>query len=189
LALAQRLWDNPEEILPCGDLAHPLFRFGLLQPGATASREGASLDWETPISVPPSLTQPLLFRKRQWPAVFRRVQPLSYESLLLSVTAKLVAARLKVSAQGPPRIVPIVGPRGAPLVEAAAGINTLVGRPLAELELPHDLIPGQPFPVPLATLAWLYGCDLFAPVRDAALVVDQMGRTASSGSHCLRRCL
>jgi len=168
LALAQRLWDKPEEILPCGDSAHPLFRFGLLQLGAAGSREGAALDWETPICVSPSLTQPLLFRKRRWPAVFRRVHPLSHESALLSAEAKLVAARLKASAQGPPRIVPIIGTKGAPLAEVAAGISKLVGRPLAELELPNGLVPGQPFLAPLATLAWLHGCDLFAPLRDGA---------------------
>ncbi len=167
LALAQRLWDDPNEILPCGDLTHPLFRFGLLQAGAAGSREGSSLDWETPLSVPPPLTQPLLFRKRQWPPVFRQVQPPSHKSAL-SVEAKLVAARLKASTQGAPRIVPIVGPRGAPLVEVAAGITRLVGRPLAELELPNGLIPGQPFLAPLATLAWLYGCDLFAPLTEGS---------------------
>jgi ATPase family associated with various cellular activities (AAA) len=167
LALAQRLWDDPEEILPCGDLAHPLFRFGLLQPGAAGSREGASLDWETPLFVPPSLTQPLLFRKRQWPVVFRQVQPLSHKSAL-SIEAKLVAARLKASTQRAPRIVPIIGPRGAPLVEVAADITTLLGRPLAELELPNGLIPGQQFLAPLATLAWLYGCDLFMPLIEGA---------------------
>jgi hypothetical protein len=168
LALAQRLWDNPEEILPCGDLAHPLFRFGLLQPGAVDSREGASLDWETRLSVPPSLTQPLLFRKRQWPAMFRRVQlPPSHESAL-STEAKLVVARLRASAQGGPRIVPIVGPKGAPLAAVAACIAASASRPLAQLDLQYNFSSAQASLAPLATLAWLHGCDIFLLARDGA---------------------
>ena len=168
LALAQRLWDNPEEVLPFGDSAHPLFRFGLLQSVAASSRDGAAPDWETPLCVPALLTQPLLFRDSRWPAVFRRIQPLSCDSALLPAEAKLVAARLKASVRGPLRIAPIIGTKGAPLAEVAAGICTLTGRPLAELELPHGPAPGQPFPAPLATLAWLHGCDLFVPLRDGA---------------------
>jgi hypothetical protein len=168
LALAQRLWDKPDEILYFGDATHPLFHFGVLQTAGGASRDGAALDWESLLSVPAMFARSLLFRDKQWPAAFRRVVPNATDTTSLRPETQLVAARLKAAAREPLRIVPIVGIKGAPLAEVAAGISKLVGRTLAELELPNGLVPGQPFLAPLATLAWLHGCDIFLLARDGA---------------------
>jgi hypothetical protein len=163
LALAQRLWDRPDEILPFGDPAHPLFRFGLLQ-----SAGARDYEWETPLVVTALLARPLLRRDRQWPASFRRISSEGIEFLALPAEVRLVAARLKASAQRSLRIVPIVGARGAPLAEVAAAIGMLAGKPLAEIELPSSFTPAQPSLAPLAALAWLHGCDVFLSLGDGA---------------------
>jgi ATPase family associated with various cellular activities (AAA) len=168
LALAQRLWDKPEELLPFADPAHPLFRIGLLQPAGAIARESLAPDWETPLIVHASLAGPLLFRDAQWPAALRRIPSDCIEPALLPAEAHLVAARLKASAPQVMRMVPIVGAKSAPLAEVAAAIAAMGGRPLVQLELQHGVGPGQAFLAPLATLAWLKGYDIFLPLGEGA---------------------
>jgi hypothetical protein len=164
LALAQRLWDRADEILPFGDLAHPLFRFGFLQP---ASARDSAAEWETPLAVPALLAPVLLGRERRWPATLRFVSA-EVSGRNLPLEAGLVAARLRATAKPALRIVPLVGAKGAPLAEAAAAIAAAAGKPLAQIELPSAAAAGQPALAPPATLAWLYGCDVFVALGDGA---------------------
>jgi len=61
LALAQKLWDEPEQVLRLADPAHPLFRFGLIQPIPPLSTDSVSfIQWETPIAVPALVANQLL---------------------------------------------------------------------------------------------------------------------------------
>ena len=182
LALAQRLWDKPEEILALSGAAHPLWRFGLFQAPGGAGRDQVASDWETPLHVPALFVRPLLFREPAWPTVLRRIAaPRNIPVLPLS-EATLVAARLKASTQPALRLVPIVGSKGAPLAEIAASIAGLCGRPLAELEAPEDLGASLPGLAPLATLAWLHGCDLFLEWPDrAGCGADEKQATTSLG--------
>ena len=164
LALAQRLWDNPGEILALGDPSNPLFRFGLIQLSGGTSRDGSVSDWEAPMSVPALCARLLLFRCTQWPSAFRRVVSKLDDKMPLPGLANLIAARLKTGQSL--RLVPIVGTKGAPLAEVAAAIANLAGRPLAELEFPLGPASGRSSLVLSATLAWLQGCDLFVPWRE-----------------------
>jgi hypothetical protein len=166
LALAQRLWDKPEDILPIGSATHPLFRCGLLQPAGSAVRDGTGPDWEMPIDVPGLFATPLLLAERHWPSAFRRILPEA--SGEMSAVANLVAARLKTPAPESLRLVPILGTKGAPLAQVAARIAALAGRPLAELDPAAIQGPGHSSLSLLATLAWLHGCDLFFPWRDSS---------------------
>jgi hypothetical protein len=50
LALAQRLWDEPDEVLRCFDPGHRLFAFGLVEGGG----------WNAPLRIAPSLAKDLL---------------------------------------------------------------------------------------------------------------------------------
>ena len=166
LALAQRLWEKPEEILALSGAAHSLWRFGLFQaPGSAARDQGAS-DWETPLQVPPLFARPLLFGDGSWPAALRRITLADDDAFLPSTETNLVAARLRASTPSALRIVPIVGSKGAPLAAVAASIAARCGRPLAQVEAPDDRATGLSWLAPLATLAWLQGCDLFLSWRD-----------------------
>jgi hypothetical protein len=180
LALAQRLWDDPEEMLPLGDASHPLFRCGLLQLIGGVSRAGAEPDWESPLSVPALCARTLLFHETEWPSLFRRVRPLSDSESALPPIAKLVAARLKASASESVHVVPVVGNKGAPLAEVASAIAALNGRPLAELKsLPNTTSGHSSLALP-ATLAWLHGCDLFLPWNDGTCCGAEERRGAAS---------
>jgi len=50
LALAQKLWDNPDRVPTVADPAHRLFGHGLLRPSGESPR--SEIDWESPIAVP-----------------------------------------------------------------------------------------------------------------------------------------
>lgn len=161
LALAQRLWDAPEEILPLSDPAHSLFSFGLLHgPGGSRENQPCS-DWEAPLEVPAMLTRPLLFRDYRWPRAFRAVAIQPDDEVALPVEARFIASRLK-STSGPCglRVVPIVGNKGAPRRQVAAAMAALVGRFVVELE-PALAAGARSSPAHFATLAWLHGLDLF----------------------------
>lgn len=54
LALAQRLWDQPEAVLACFDASHGLFSHGLIEPFAP----GAS-NWSAPLRMPPRVAREL----------------------------------------------------------------------------------------------------------------------------------
>jgi vesicle-fusing ATPase len=56
LALAQRLWDTPDEVLRCMDPAHPLFRHGLLEPLAGG--------WGAALRMPAIVARELLYGLR-----------------------------------------------------------------------------------------------------------------------------
>lgn len=168
LALAQRLWDEPEKILALSDPAHSLFRFGLLQGPGNGRENNPGSDWETALEVPAILARLLLFRGREWPRAFGRMASGPDNQTSLPPEAKFLAARLKATTSPPAlRVVPIVGNKGAPLREVAAAIGHLAGRCVAELE--SAPIPGTArffLPAPLATLAWLHGVDLFVSSPD-----------------------
>ena len=56
LALAQKLWDDPDQVLSVADPAHELFGHGLLQ------LDGQEIDWESEIRVPWLVANQLLFQ-------------------------------------------------------------------------------------------------------------------------------
>jgi ATPase family associated with various cellular activities (AAA) len=164
LALAQRLWENPEEILPFGDVSHPLFRSGLIQSSGGIWRDGTASEWELPFSVPALCARVLLFNDAPIPAMLHRIEPKAGGPL--PDAAKLLGTQLKVSAGAAVRVVPVIGTKGAPLAETAAAIAALAGRPVVEFQLEHALHSSNPAPALPPILAWLHGYDLFVRLRD-----------------------
>src|SRR5260370_1137628 len=67
LALAQRLWDDPEQLLHCFDPAHPLLSHGLI---VSLGGTGA-VDWDTALRVPSLVTRELLFSGGALPPALR----------------------------------------------------------------------------------------------------------------------
>src|SRR5262249_14184811 len=65
LALAQKLWDAPAEVLSLADPMCPLFRFGLLRHLDAAS------DWDAPLYTPELIARRLLFPDAPRPALLR----------------------------------------------------------------------------------------------------------------------
>jgi hypothetical protein len=159
LALAQRLWDEPDELARCFTPAHVLVRHGLLHIGSDA----ASHDWQSPLAVPSLIAAELLYGSDTLPAALESVEPAALSANLdAAAVARVAAAAAGEPAPGTRqgmRIVPVVGAVGAPLAEVAAacaeraGVGTV--RPGAALAREHL---GQAL-----TAAWLRGCAIYLP--------------------------
>lgn len=150
LALAQRLWDAPEEVLPLFDPTHPLAAAGVLAaPGG----------WDAPLSVAPVVARQLLFPDAPPPAALAPVAPpappLGGEAVALAV------ARLKARSGAQAVLVPLVAPEDGPHAAAAASIAKGAGLDLLELR-------GGGEPGPLLAVAWLRGAAVLAPLAALA---------------------
>jgi|GEM_PF-535833 len=68
LALAQKLWEQPEEVLAIADPEHSLWRYGLLQAAQDAGSTSV-VDWHSPLIVPTLVANQLLFPRSSLPQV------------------------------------------------------------------------------------------------------------------------
>jgi ATPase family associated with various cellular activities (AAA) len=162
LALAQRLWEQPDELLTFTDPAHPLWRSGLLAHAASA--ESSALEWDAPLNVPALLVPTLLFPSTALPAALHALSTTPDPVTAgLPTGADLALARLRAPSSAVPRLQPLIGPPGTAFADIAANLARAAGRALLESA-------GTSTPLPmLCTLAWLRGTDLFAelePPRD-----------------------
>ena len=136
LALAQRLWDEPDAVLRCFDPGHRLFAFGLVEGGG----------WNAPLRIAPALARELLGLAPRQPEQPEqqpeRAQP-----------AAPCEARLRR------RVIPVLGAAGAPLAEAAAQAAARGGQAL--MQAPAE--PGADALRTAMTLAWLRGAALYLP--------------------------
>jgi hypothetical protein len=138
LALAQRLWDDPDELLVCGDPAHVLVRHGLIEPVA---------GWHVPLRMPAIVARELIHSQQGLPPSLREV------------AAPPAGHRPPRDDAQTRRIVPILGPRGAPLAQAAAQDALRRGQALIE---PVGACSGEQLRT-LAAVAWLRGDALYLP--------------------------
>jgi hypothetical protein len=156
LALAQQLWDEPEAVLAIADLAHPLWRTGLLQPASTVS---GGITWNTPLLVPPAVTTQLLFPTAPLPPGLHPLGFLPDPVLDLPARARLVAGRLKAQAAQSLRVVPVRGAGEHATSILLQGMAQITGRPIVTYQGVWTDQPG--YLKSLATLCWLRGFDLF----------------------------
>jgi hypothetical protein len=164
LALAQRLWDEPDELLRCFDPAHTLIRHGLL---AVASATGSN-DWQAPISVPPLVAYELLFAGDALPAALEAVETAALSEDFDAATVARVAATVADDAAAPTRqgtrIIPIIGAAGAPLAEMAAACAERAG---VRLVRPSAALPREHLAQAFAA-AWLRGHAVYVPAASLA---------------------
>lgn len=145
LALAQRLWDEPDALVRGFDAAHPLLRHGVL------SAEGTG--WHATLSVAGTVARELLFPGHEAPTSLLVVPPCS------DVTAP---PALHVAAPGSRmHVVPLLGAAGAPLAEVAAAACAPAGVTVVQ---PAPALAREHLPAFLVT-AWLRGCAVYLPVE------------------------
>jgi hypothetical protein len=146
LALAQKLWDRPEEVLGPADPMGPLFRLGLLRRLDSAP---SAAEWDAPLYTPELAARRLLFPEAPRPS---QLTPVAGE-VRGSLTAAncLTSLRLRPEASGM-RIVAVTAPHGAALGGTMAAIAEATGRPIVQLH--------GPFTPTALTLCWLDGADL-----------------------------
>ncbi len=168
LALAQRLWDDPSALFPLTTATHPLFAHGLI---AAPSTGGTA--WDAPLIAVPAIAAALI-SPPDFPTGLRSVAP---EHAPPPSESGISAARLKSSAHRGLRLVPVLGPRGAPLASHAAAVCAAAGRRLAAPVETAVGMPGHESQLAqLLTLAWLHGLDLY-------LTFESLGNTAAEGHY------
>lgn len=158
LALAQKLWDEPEQVLVIADPAHPLSRLGLLQLGQSVSTGDL---WHSPITVPPLVANQLLFPNTPLP---QGLQPLAEDQEVapLPDRIRLVAGRLRAKSADTLRIVPIQSAVGTPATATLEGMTRVTQRAVVALRggMPMD---STAYLRSLATVCWLRNVDLWIP--------------------------
>ncbi|WP_239990585.1 MULTISPECIES: ATP-binding protein [unclassified Pseudomonas] len=157
LALAQRLWDAPDELLRCFDPAHALLRHGLL----AGPPDLGPHDWQSALSVPSMVARELLFSPSELPPALEAIS-LSWlpQSLDPATSARIgaVLANLRGAAGSHGmHIVPVIGVPGAPLAEVAAACAERAGVPTVRLSA---ALPREYLAQALCT-AWLRGCAVY----------------------------
>ena len=176
LALAQKLWDRPEEILQVADPSHPIFRYGLVHHSGLLSHHLSVCDWDGAISVPSTVANNLLFPGSPLPP---GLEPLSHhqdenERTAFLEYSRLLASRINAASESGLRIVPILGPKGSGHEEIVRGISRLMNRQVVKFLGDPSLLYDLQYRYSIATLCWLKGVDLyFGPEIGATLFRDK----------------
>ena len=150
LALTQRLWDHPAELIARFDPGHLLVRHGVLGP--------ATGGWDTPLVVPALVARQLLFPATDHPSSLQLLVADADQAVPRGAAARSKARRNEVRC-----VVPLIGAEGTPLARLAAACAREDGRALVTpgLALRREDLPQ------VMTTAWLRGAAVF--VTDAAV--------------------
>jgi hypothetical protein len=152
LALAQKLWDTPEEVLGLADPVHTLFRFGLLRRADTVP---AVAEWDVPLYTPELIARRLLFPDAPRPPQLATVAGSSRHSAGLTGSARVTALSLRADASEM-RVIPLLTPQGASIGDLMAAVAEVSGHRIVQLRGPVS-----PHVVAVAlVLCWLDGFDL-----------------------------
>ncbi|MCP4117238.1 MAG: ATP-binding protein [Desulfobacteraceae bacterium] len=171
-ALAQMLWDEPEEVLTLADPFHPLFRYGLLHPIGCGSSLSSGIDWNGPIRVPALVANRLLFPDSPLARALAPVTVDGKEEAVVTESSHLLASRLNSGDGDTLALVPILGPGGSAHVEVVRGLARLANRKVVELKWVPDLSENSRFLDAIAALCWLKGVDLFLG-REVTALLDR----------------
>ncbi|NIS81342.1 MAG: AAA family ATPase [Anaerolineales bacterium] len=161
LALAQKLWDEPDHVLRVVNPTHSLFRYGLLQFRGPSPEVGTEIDWEATFGVAAPVANQVLFPNTRMPEGLATLTSGTDVSTALGETARLVAARLKSSPALTMRVVPVRGPKGSAHAEVVSGIAQTTGRQVVRYVADPSLLEDARYRNALAALCWLKGTDLF----------------------------
>ena len=153
LALAQRLWDEPDAILQCADANHSLYRTGLL---AIEKRPTGGLDWLQPLEVPIRVVRKLAAGDD---ATLEVASPEAMDDRkTLDGRARILVARLR-SGPEEPTVIPLLGAPGTAYDAWAEALGRAVGRSLVAAPVVADVSELRA----LATDCWLQGVDILLP--------------------------
>jgi len=170
LALAQKLWDQPERVLRIADPFHPLFRFGLLTYAGRDANHYSEIHWEAPLTVPPLVVTQLLFPRLPFPDGLALIAGESPDSPPTE-SARVVALRLSSANIEGLKVVPVLGPKGSPRRDTVHQIAKLNHKSAVQLNAGTTLLEDKGYLNSIATLCWL---------RDAYLFVDNAAASQNS---------
>lgn len=156
LALAQRLWEDPLQMVTYADPDHEVFRYGLL---AGINGSANTTNWQQPLSMPAMVARQLIEPNAPLPQGCSLVH--SHEHRELDHSAELLVARLRSSANQGMKVVPMLGVKGVAYSDWASAIGMQIARPAVVVDTcltneHSDLLA-------LAGVCWLRGLDLILP--------------------------
>jgi SpoVK/Ycf46/Vps4 family AAA+-type ATPase len=160
LALIQKLWDEPAQVLSIADPFHPLFRFGLLQYSGAGGYHDAETKWDSPFTVPSLVANVVLFPEAPLP---QGLVPLSSIADLDAMTesARVAALRLRAASADNLRVVPVIGAKGSARREVVRAIANSNGKDVAEFQSDTTRLDSSHYVNSIATVCWLKDLYLF----------------------------
>jgi hypothetical protein len=160
LALAQRLWDEPEEVLRLTDQLHPLFRCGLIRYSSQSAHYYAETAWDAPLTIPSLVATQLLFPKSPYPY---GLTPLARAEIddKLAESVRIAPLRLSTTRADRLRLVPVIGEKGSSRRETVQAIAQENAKQVAEFHGDPSLFDDNHYLSSLATVCWLKDCYLF----------------------------
>ncbi|MCP4403241.1 MAG: ATP-binding protein [bacterium] len=161
LALAQKLWDEPERIFMLADPAHPLFRCGLLQHGGQTSYDYSVIDWEIPITVSSLVASQLLFPHSPLPCALTPITAEDGEDIVLTDNTRLVASELHAKNGDTLCVIPVRGQRGSAHIEVVREIAKRTKRDVLEFRGEPGLLKNSSYLNSFAAFCWLRNVDVF----------------------------
>lgn len=170
LSLAQRLWDDPVELLAAAEPGHRLYRHGLIERAEPASSWESGVSWREPLAASALVVRQLLFPGCRAPALLR---PLATPARRRPGTLETGPAQLGPAAGGGLRIVGVVGPRGAEYAVAAASAGRASGRRMEAFDGAAEALGRPGLLDALACSCWLRDVDLFLDLEAAAAVLGR----------------
>lgn len=157
-ALAQKLWDEPEEVLSVADAAHPLFAYGLVH---FSGPHGVDASWNTAINVPSLVARQLLFPDTPFPHGLVPHAMASDELVKSTDSARLATLRLRDKTSTKLRVVPVIGAKGSEQLETAAQIASGNNKQLVVFNGSAAAVQDVDYLNALATLCWLADAYLY----------------------------
>jgi hypothetical protein len=160
LALIQKLWDEPAQVMRIADPFHPLFRFGLLQYGGTNNHHDAETKWDAPLTVSSLVASALLLPETPLPQGLVRLSSVAQFDEMTD-SARVAALRLSAASATSLRVVPVIGAKGSARREVVSAIARSNGKDLAEFQGDIASLDSGHHLNAIATVSWLKDLYLF----------------------------
>ncbi|MFX0092140.1 MAG: ATP-binding protein [Candidatus Hodarchaeota archaeon] len=160
LALAQRLWDNPEELYDLINPNHPLIRWGILRTESSI-QNNFDMDWDYPLSVPTNIAKQLLFLDN---SLIHGLSPVTHDKnkdFVVTSAMEIVTSRIKSQKKHGLKIVPLKVPLGGSCKDVLRGMSKLLERNIVEYTGDLAALIDSKFLNSIITLCWLKDVDLF----------------------------
>jgi hypothetical protein len=162
LGLAQKLWDEPDQVLRIADPFHPLFRCGLIH-YSQSGHNYADTAWEAPLTVPSLVASQLLFPGTPYPHGLTLLDGAQAADANEEIpeTARIVSLRLSAACPDLLRLVPVIGEKGSARREVIQSIARANGKEVVEFKGDPVLLDDKQYLNALATVCWLKDSYLF----------------------------
>ncbi|MCP4341209.1 MAG: ATP-binding protein [Desulfobulbaceae bacterium] len=156
LALAQRLWDEPLQIVDCSDPDHPLCRYGLL---ANINNGAGGPIWHRPLDIPAIVARLLIDPEAPLPQAAQLIE--CAEKRDLDRSGQMLAARLRADVNNGMQIVPLLGAPGVAFADWAATLGQELERQVVALD--GSMVVESVDLSAMASVCWMMGLDILIP--------------------------